>query len=102
MLRWAALFAILAVIAGGLGFFALAGGAAVAAKALCAAFTILLLLLIVLGRPSDRAPAGSPARAEARAAAGGRDRHAERSRGRYQRSTRRRQPIYAGGTGAYG
>jgi uncharacterized membrane protein YtjA (UPF0391 family) len=43
MLGWALVFAILAVVAGGLGFFALAGLAASIAKILLLVFVVLLV-----------------------------------------------------------
>ncbi len=44
MLGWAIVFAIAALIAGALGFFALAGVAATIAKALLFVFLILLVI----------------------------------------------------------
>jgi uncharacterized membrane protein YtjA (UPF0391 family) len=48
MLGWALLFAILSLIAGALGFFALAGFAAAAAKLLFFIFLILLVISFVM------------------------------------------------------
>ena len=44
MLGWAIVFAILALVAGALGFFALAGFAAVIAKVLLLVFIVLLVV----------------------------------------------------------
>jgi uncharacterized membrane protein YtjA (UPF0391 family) len=54
MLGWALVFAILAVIAGGLGFFALAGIAASIAKILLLVFVVLLVASFVMGRGPRR------------------------------------------------
>ena len=48
MLGWALLFVILAVVAGGLGFFALAGVAASIAKILFVVFLIVLVASFVI------------------------------------------------------
>jgi uncharacterized membrane protein YtjA (UPF0391 family) len=56
MLRWTIFFAIVAIVVGGLGFFALAGVVAVGAKILFAVFAILLLLSL-RDRPVRSAPA---------------------------------------------
>jgi uncharacterized membrane protein YtjA (UPF0391 family) len=48
MLGWAIVFAILALVAGALGFFALAGLAAVIAKALLFVFLILLVVSFIV------------------------------------------------------
>ncbi|HEY1927362.1 MAG TPA: DUF1328 domain-containing protein [Caulobacteraceae bacterium] len=50
MLGWALVFALLAVVAGGLGFFALAGIAASIAKILLLVFLVLLIASFVMGR----------------------------------------------------
>jgi uncharacterized membrane protein YtjA (UPF0391 family) len=44
MLGWAIVFAVLALVAGALGFFALAGMAAVIAKFLLVVFVVLLVV----------------------------------------------------------
>jgi uncharacterized membrane protein YtjA (UPF0391 family) len=54
MLGWALVFAILAVVAGGLGFFALAGLAASIAKILLLVFVVLLVASFVMGRRGGR------------------------------------------------
>jgi uncharacterized membrane protein YtjA (UPF0391 family) len=50
MLGWVLVFAVLALIAGALGFFALAGVAATVAKALLLVFLILLIVSFFRGR----------------------------------------------------
>jgi uncharacterized membrane protein YtjA (UPF0391 family) len=50
MLGWVLIFAVLALVAGALGFFALAGIAATIAKALLLVFVILLIISLVRGR----------------------------------------------------
>jgi uncharacterized membrane protein YtjA (UPF0391 family) len=54
MLGWALMFALLAVVAGGLGFFALAGIAASIAKILLIVFLVLLIASFVMGRGRGR------------------------------------------------
>jgi uncharacterized membrane protein YtjA (UPF0391 family) len=54
MLGWALVFAILAIVAGGLGFFALAGIAASIAKILLLFFVVLLVASFVMGRRGGR------------------------------------------------
>jgi uncharacterized membrane protein YtjA (UPF0391 family) len=44
MLGWAIAFAVLAIVSGGLGFFALAGLAATIAKVMLLVFVVLLVL----------------------------------------------------------
>jgi uncharacterized membrane protein YtjA (UPF0391 family) len=56
MLSWALTFFILAIVAGLLGFFALAGLAAEIAKILLFAFLVLLLISIFSGAVRGRAP----------------------------------------------
>jgi uncharacterized membrane protein YtjA (UPF0391 family) len=56
MLGWALTFFILAVVAGLLGFFALAGLAAEIAKILLFAFLVLLLISAISGAMRGRAP----------------------------------------------
>jgi uncharacterized membrane protein YtjA (UPF0391 family) len=55
MLWWAIIFAVLAIVAGGLGFFALAGATALIAKVLLLIFVVLLILSLV-----NRAGRGGP------------------------------------------
>lgn len=56
MLRWAVMFAILALIAGVLGFGGLAGDFASIAKILLFVFLALFLVSVILGgRVADRA-----------------------------------------------
>jgi uncharacterized membrane protein YtjA (UPF0391 family) len=50
MLRWAILFAILALVAGVLGFGGLAGDFAFIAKILLFLFLVLFVLALVVGR----------------------------------------------------
>jgi len=57
MLRWALIFLLLAIVAGGLGFFALAGVAAMLAKILLIVFVILLLVSLFSGGFRGRPPA---------------------------------------------
>jgi len=56
MLNWALTFFILAIVAGLLGFFALAGLAAEIAKILLFAFLVLLLISVFSGAVRGRAP----------------------------------------------
>jgi uncharacterized membrane protein YtjA (UPF0391 family) len=56
MLSWALTFFILAIVAGLLGFFALAGLAAEIAKILLFAFLVLLLISVLGGAMRGRAP----------------------------------------------
>jgi uncharacterized membrane protein YtjA (UPF0391 family) len=56
MLSWALTFFILALVAGLLGFFALAGLAAEIAKILLFAFLVLLLISVFSGAVRGRAP----------------------------------------------
>jgi len=56
MLGWALTFFILALLAGLLGFFALAGLAAEIAKILLFAFLVLLLISVFSGAVRGRAP----------------------------------------------
>jgi len=56
MLGWALTFFILAVIAGLLGFFALAGLAAEIAKILLFAFLVLVVISVLGGAMRGRAP----------------------------------------------
>ncbi len=55
MLGWAIAFAVLALVSGALGFFTLAGLAAVIAKVLLLVFVVLLILSFVV-----RAGRGGP------------------------------------------
>jgi uncharacterized membrane protein YtjA (UPF0391 family) len=48
MLGWVLVFAILAIVAGALGFFALAGTLAVAAKILFVIFIVLLIVSFIM------------------------------------------------------
>lgn len=48
MLKWAFIFLIIALVAGGLGFTGIASGAATIAKILFAAFLIIALLFLIL------------------------------------------------------
>lgn len=57
MLRWALIFILLAIVAGALGFFALAGVAAMLAKILLIVFVILLLVSLFSGGFRRRPPA---------------------------------------------
>lgn len=57
MLRWAVLFAILAIVAGVLGFGGLAGDFAYITKILLFVFVVLFLLSLVLGRRMLDSPA---------------------------------------------
>lgn len=50
MLRWAIVFAILAIIAGVLGFGGLAGDFAFVAKILLFVFLVLFVLALIVGR----------------------------------------------------
>ena len=50
MLSWALTFLIIALIAGALGFFAIAGTAAYIAKVLFVVFLVLFLIGLVMGR----------------------------------------------------
>jgi uncharacterized membrane protein YtjA (UPF0391 family) len=56
MIGWALTFFILALVAGLLGFFALAGIAAEIAKILLFAFLVLLLISVLSGALRGRAP----------------------------------------------
>jgi uncharacterized membrane protein YtjA (UPF0391 family) len=56
MLRWALIFLLLAIVAGALGFFALAGVAAMLAKVLLIVFVILLLVSLFSGGLRGRPP----------------------------------------------
>ncbi len=56
MLNWALTFFVLAIVAGLLGFFALAGLAAEIAKILLFAFLVLLLISVFSGALRGRAP----------------------------------------------
>ena len=56
MLSWALTFFILAIVAGLLGFFALAGLAAEIAKILLFAVLVLLLISVFSGAVRGRAP----------------------------------------------
>jgi uncharacterized membrane protein YtjA (UPF0391 family) len=56
MLRWALIFLLLAIVAGALGFFALAGVAALLAKILLIVFVILLLVSLFSGGFRGRPP----------------------------------------------
>jgi uncharacterized membrane protein YtjA (UPF0391 family) len=49
MLKWALIFAVIALIAGALGFTGIAAGAAAIAKFLFVVFLILCLVFLVLG-----------------------------------------------------
>jgi uncharacterized membrane protein YtjA (UPF0391 family) len=49
MLKWALIFLVLGLIAGGLGFFGVAGAAIAIAKFLFFAFILIFLVLLVLG-----------------------------------------------------
>ena len=49
MLRWALLFAIIAIVAGLLGFTGIAAGAAVLAKTIFYIFVGLVVVFIILG-----------------------------------------------------
>jgi uncharacterized membrane protein YtjA (UPF0391 family) len=57
MLGWAILFAVLAFIAGGMGFFALAGLAASIAKILFFVFLVLLVISFVIRTARGDSPA---------------------------------------------
>jgi uncharacterized membrane protein YtjA (UPF0391 family) len=57
MLRWALTFLILALVAGLLGFFALAGLAATIAKLLLLIFVVLLIVSAFSGAVRGRPPA---------------------------------------------
>ncbi len=50
MLRWALAFAIIALIAGGLGFYGLAGVSADFAKFFALLFVVLFVIALVVGR----------------------------------------------------
>ena len=56
MLGWAIAFAVLAIVAGALGFFALAGTAAVIAKFLLVVFVVLLVVSFVMRALRGGAP----------------------------------------------
>jgi uncharacterized membrane protein YtjA (UPF0391 family) len=49
MLKWAIIFAVIALIAGALGFTGVAGAAAMIAKVLFFIFLVVCLLFVVLG-----------------------------------------------------
>ena len=49
MLKWALIFAVLAILAGALGFGGLASGFAVVAKVLFGIFLAVFLLMLILG-----------------------------------------------------
>jgi len=49
MLRWALIFAIIAIVAGLLGFTGIAAGAAVIAKTICYIFLGLVVVFLILG-----------------------------------------------------
>jgi uncharacterized membrane protein YtjA (UPF0391 family) len=49
MLRWALIFAVIAIVAGLLGFTGVAAGAAAIAKVLCYIFLGLVVVFLVLG-----------------------------------------------------
>ena len=49
MLKWALIFAVIAVIAGALGFTGIAGGAAFIAKVLFGVAVIVFLAFLILG-----------------------------------------------------
>jgi uncharacterized membrane protein YtjA (UPF0391 family) len=50
MLRWAIVFAIIAVIAAGLGFYGLSSTAADIAKFLALVFLVLFIIALIMGR----------------------------------------------------
>ncbi len=50
MLRWAIVFAIIALIAGALGFYGLSGTAADIAKFFLLVFAVLFVVALVVGR----------------------------------------------------
>jgi len=50
MLRWAIVFAIIAVVASALGFYGLAGTSADIAKFLALIFVVLFVVALVVGR----------------------------------------------------
>ena len=54
MLRWALIFAIIAIVAGLLGFTGIAAGAAVIAKTIFYIFLGLVVVFIILDRKSTR------------------------------------------------
>jgi len=56
MLRWAIIFAIIAVIAAGLGFYGLSSTSADIAKFLALVFLVLFVVSAVLGRGALRGP----------------------------------------------
>jgi uncharacterized membrane protein YtjA (UPF0391 family) len=49
MLKWALIFLVISLIAGGLGFTGLARGAATIAKVLFGIFLVLFILFVILG-----------------------------------------------------
>jgi len=55
MLKWALIFAILAIIFGALGFGGLASGFAAVAKVLFGIFVLVFLIVLVLGLTAYRA-----------------------------------------------
>jgi len=56
MLRWAIMFAILALIAGALGFYGLEDMSANIAKFLALAFVVLFVIALVVGRGAVGGP----------------------------------------------
>jgi len=50
MLRWALIFLLVALVAGALGFFYIAGTAALIAKVLFVVFLVLFLISLINGR----------------------------------------------------
>ena len=56
MLRWALLFAIVAVIASGLGFYGLAGTSADIAKLFALVFLVLFVVSLIFGRRALNGP----------------------------------------------
>ena len=50
MLRWAIVFALIAIVASGLGFFGLADTSAQIAKLFALVFVVLFIIAIVAGR----------------------------------------------------
>jgi uncharacterized membrane protein YtjA (UPF0391 family) len=50
MLRWSLVFLVVALIAGALGFFAVAGTAAVIAKWLFVIFLVIFVVSLITGR----------------------------------------------------
>ena len=58
MLRWALIFAVVALIAGLLGFTTIAGTSMAIAKTLFFIFVVIFLVLLVLGLLAGRTVAG--------------------------------------------